>query len=67
MITKEQYISSLTNEFRIIKHLAEKITPEQLSHKPTEPQRSLQELMQYLTVIFIAGADGIVTGDGDAW
>lgn len=67
MISKDQYIGALTNEFRIIKHLAEKVTPEQLSHKPTEPQRTLQELMQYLTSIFIAGADGIVTADTNAY
>lgn len=67
MISKDQYIAALTNEFRIIKHLAEKVTPEQLSHKPTEPQRTLQELMQYLTSIFVAAADGIATGDANAY
>ncbi len=67
MLTKEQYLGILGNEFRIIKHLAEKIKPEQLSHKPTEPQRNLQELMTYLTQIFIAGVEGVVTDDGSAY
>jgi hypothetical protein len=67
MITKEQYLGILGNEFRIIKHLAEKIKPEQLSHKPTEPQRNMQELMTYLTQIFISGIEGVVTGDGSAY
>ena len=67
MISKEQYIAALTNEFRIIKHLAEKLKPEQMSHKPTEAQRTTAELMHYLTHIFIAGVDGIVTGDANAW
>jgi hypothetical protein len=67
MITKEQYLSSLSNEFRIIKHLAGKVSPQQLTHKPTEKQRTLHELLHYLTHIFIAGADSVVTGDGDAW
>ena len=67
MLTKEQYIGILANEFRIIKHLAEKIKPEQLNHKPTEPQRNLQELMAYLTQIFISGVEGIVTGDANAY
>lgn len=67
MITKEQYLGILGNEFRIIKHLAEKVTPGQLSHKPTEPQRTLQELMAYLTQIFISGVEGVVTGDGAAY
>lgn len=67
MITKEQYLGILGNEFRIIKHLAEKIKPEQLTHKPTEPQRNMQELMTYLTQIFISGVEGIITGDGSAY
>lgn len=67
MITKEQYIESLEKEFSIIKHLAEKIKPEQLGHKPTEAQRTLLELMHYLTYIFIAAVDGIASGDGNAY
>lgn len=67
MITKQQYLGILGNEFRIIKHLAEKVTPEQLSHKPTDPQRTLQELMAYLTQIFISGIEGVVNNDGDAY
>lgn len=67
MTTKEQYLGILGNEFRIIKHLAEKIKPEQLNHKPTEPQRNMQELMTYLTQIFISGIEGVVTGDGGAY
>lgn len=67
MITKEQYLDGLVGEMNIMKHLAEKIKPEQLTHKPTEPQRTLLELMHYLTYIFIAGTDGSVNGDGNAW
>ncbi|MES2931018.1 MAG: hypothetical protein V4665_04535 [Patescibacteria group bacterium] len=67
MITKEQYLELLSKEFRIIKHLAEKILPEQLEHKPTEKQRTTLELLHYLTYIFMAGADGVATGDADAW
>jgi hypothetical protein len=67
MITKEQYIASLKKEFNIIRHLAEKIKPEQLSHKPTEKQRTVSELLHYLTYIFIAGATTITTGDADAY
>ena len=66
MITKEQYTDALIGEINIMKHLAEKIKPEQLTHKPTEPQRSLLELMHYLTYIFIAGTDSAVNGDADA-
>ena len=67
MITKEQFIESLQTEFKIIKHLAEKVKPEQLGHKPTEAQRTMHELMHYLTYIFIAGTDSTVSGDGNAY
>lgn len=67
MITKQEYMDSLAHEFHVIRHLAEKIKPEQLSHKPTDKQRTLQELMQYLTTIFIAGVDSVVTGDSAAY
>ena len=67
MITKEQYIESLLKELSIIKHLSEKIKPEQLSHKPTEAQRSLQELMHYLSYIFIVATDTIALGDKEAY
>lgn len=67
MITKEQYIDALVGEFKIIKHLAEKINPDQLSHKPTEPQRTLEELLHYLTYIFIAGTDSVVHNDPEAY
>jgi len=67
MLTKEEYIESLIKELDIVKHLAEKIKEEQLGHKPTEAQRSMQELMHYLTYIFVAASDGIASGDGTAY
>lgn len=48
MITKEQYIKSFVKELEIIKHLAEKITPEMLEYRPSPKQRSTLELIQYL-------------------
>ncbi len=67
MITKEEYIGILSNEVRIMKHLVEKVQAEQLSHKPTEPQRNLQEVMTYLTQIFVSGIEGVVNNDGNAY
>lgn len=63
MITKEQYLESLIKELNIIKHLAGKIKPEQLDFKPTEKQRTLGELMQYLSYVFIALVEGAVKND----
>jgi hypothetical protein len=51
MLTKEEYIGLLTHELNVIKHLGSKVTPEQLSYQPTEKQRTLNELMQYLSYV----------------
>lgn len=48
MYTKEQIWSSFVKEFRIIKHLVEKIPTGGEHHKPTEKQRTTLELMHYL-------------------
>jgi hypothetical protein len=48
MISKQQFLDSALNEIRIIKHLNEKVTPEILSYRPTEKQRSMLELLQYI-------------------
>jgi hypothetical protein len=67
MISKEQYVSVMKKEFDIIKHLGEKVTEEQWSWKPTEGQRTMGELMHYLTYIFLMGGDSVASGDGEAY
>jgi len=67
MISKEQYLGAMGKEINIIKHLAEKVTEEQMTWKPTDGQRTMAELMQYLTTIFVMGADSVATGDGEAY
>jgi hypothetical protein len=63
MITKEQYIGALTHELNVVKHLAAKVKPEQLSYKPTDKQRTLGELMQYLSYVTPAFLDAITKND----
>jgi hypothetical protein len=48
MITKQQFIESVMREISIVKHLAEKVTPENINYKPTEKQRTTRELLGYL-------------------
>lgn len=48
MITKQQFTDSCLQEINIIKHLYGKVTPEMLNYRPSEKQRSLLELLQYL-------------------
>ena len=48
-LTKEELISSLQNEVRILQHLCTKIEPSMLDYRPTPKQRSTIELLRYLT------------------
>jgi hypothetical protein len=63
MYTKENFLNTLSHEFAVIKHLAEKIPPQTQGYKPTEGQRTTLELIQYLSVVFGVATKAIVTGD----
>ena len=67
MYTKQNLIDSVTNEFRIIKHLAEKVTPEMESYKPTDGQRTTLEILQYLSTIIAGSTKVILAGTTDAY
>ena len=67
MYTKEQIWASFTKEFRIVKHLAEKIPAGGEHHKPTEKQRTTLELMHYLAMFGGGMFAVITTGDGNAF
>jgi hypothetical protein len=49
VLTKEELIGSLQNEVRILLHLASKIDPAQIDYRPTPKQRSIIELLRYLS------------------
>ena len=49
MYSKEQFIQSLQHETNICKYLFTKIPSDKLDYRPTENQRSMLELLQYLT------------------
>lgn len=67
MYIKQDLIASIENEFRIIKHLAEKIPTETEGYKPTEGQRTTHELLQYLATIFANATHVISEGSTDAY
>ena len=52
MITKQQFVDSLVLEISIIRHLGTKVDASMLDYKPTEKQRTLLELMNFLGHIF---------------
>jgi hypothetical protein len=51
VLTKEELISTLRNEVRILLHLAGKVDPSMLDYRPTAGQRSTLELLQYLAIM----------------
>jgi hypothetical protein len=63
MYTKENFLNTVTHEFAVIKHLAEKVPPHTEGYKPTENQRTTLELLQYVSVVFGVATKAIVTGD----
>jgi hypothetical protein len=50
VLTKDELIDELLHELRILLHLVSKVDPAKLDYRPTPTQRSLLELLQYLTI-----------------
>ncbi len=67
MYTKEEIWNSFAKEFRIIRHLVEKIPGGGYDHKPTEKQRTMLELLQYMGVSGIGTMTSIKNGDTSAF
>ena len=51
ILTKSELLSSLRNEVRILLHLASKIDRSMLDYRPTPKQRSMSELLSYLSMM----------------
>lgn len=51
VLTKEELISALRQEVRILLHLASKVEPAMLGYRPTPKQRSMLELLQYMAIM----------------
>ena len=49
VLTKDELIEKLRHEVHILLHLLSKVEPPMLEYRPTPAQRSLRELLQYLT------------------
>jgi hypothetical protein len=69
VLTKDELIGSLQHEVRVLLHLASKVDPAKLDYRPTAKQRSLLELLQYLTIAFPIHLRTIKSGvfDMDSW
>lgn len=66
MFTREQFAASVRDEIRIIRHLARKVPEGRLDWKPTPVQRSVRELLQYLSVCALVPALFIRDGNWTA-
>jgi len=51
VLTKDELLNALSQEIRILLHLADKVDPAKLDYRPTAKQRSTLELLQYLTIL----------------
>ena len=51
VLTKPELIASLQNEVRILLHLASKVEPTMRDYRPSPKQRSVLELLQYMTIM----------------
>ena len=69
ILTKNEFISALRAEIRIVLHLASKAEPAMLAYRPTPKQRSLLELLQYFTIVGPIHMRGALRDkfDMDAW
>ena len=68
-LTKQELIGSLQNEIRILLHLASKIDRDKIDYRPAEKQRSIIELLRYLSIMGPGLVGAIKTGnfDGAGW
>jgi hypothetical protein len=62
---KQHLVDSMTDEIRIIRHLARKIPPGTLAWRPSPGQRSTLELLRYLSTFAIDLAREVVSGGFD--
>jgi hypothetical protein len=69
VLTNEELLGKLRHEVRILLHLVSKVDPAMLDYRPAPKQRSLLELLQYLTVFVPIHLRTIKAGvwDLDVW
>jgi hypothetical protein len=68
-LTKQELISALENEVRLILHLASKAEPAAVGYRPTPTQRTTLELLQYLAIMAPIHLRAVMAPafDMDAW
>ncbi len=69
VLEKDELVDRLNHEVRILLHLLSKARPADLAYRPTRGQRSLQDLLEYLTIFPVIHLRTVAAGvwDRDAW
>jgi hypothetical protein len=69
VLTKPELIGSLQNEVRILLHLASKIDRAKLDYRPSPKQRSILDLLRYLSIMGpgLVRVAQVGTFDPEAW
>jgi hypothetical protein len=67
MYSKAQLMAAIKKEVSIIKHLGTQVPTDQYGYRPTPPQRSTLELMQYLTLVAHSSVRYAIEGSWDWW
>ena len=69
VLTKDELISALQHEVRVLIHLASKVDPAKLDYRPSARQRSTLEQLQYMVIMGPIHLRAVVAGafDMDAW
>ena len=65
VLTKDEFLSALRTEIRIVLHLASKADAAALGFRPTPKQRSTLEILQYLTILGPIHIRGVVAPSFD--
>lgn len=63
MLTADELKAALSEEIRLIRHLASKIDADRIDWRPTQGQRSTIELLRYLTICGIGPVLAILADD----
>jgi hypothetical protein len=51
VLTKDELITNLQHEVRVLLHLTSKVDPATLDYRPSAKQRSMLELLQYMVIM----------------
>src|SRR5580698_6258617 len=62
VLTKEELIDGTQKEVRILVHLISKVDPAKTDYRPSAKQRSVLELVQYMTLMAPAMSESIKGG-----